>query len=414
MNTEEKIKRVFEFPLFQALSQRRVRRFGLGYQYARDDTFRYASEKPALPLDDLETALLAWAGHGVTGFALGEGQVSTGVHSSWNGRSHPSPCNDQRVLLIIVNDSGVYAYEPPDATKVVEIAGEGDREKILEAYRQGLHRISPTRPDFSKAASLGSNRWFDNKPGSTVFFPVVDLSVEHINHITAGIERGKARYFDERYQRWAGIEEWVRCGYLTGAQTTLRHLDDSTLIPQCGVSFYISQNIMLAAEAIGLGCIVTGLSAPVVLGGTHFTQGLGFRFETDADGQPNPVGLDGVFEGFCPPYKTMDQAVDEFFDIRYGADGLLTAAYSGTTPLKDWQAVVSGSRQLRAETRQASKDLCNYVYDTYGRFPALADTIQLPTMITVHHLDVDFYDRYYPAEVVPENTRKHLAEWHDL
>jgi hypothetical protein len=195
---------------------------------------------------------------------------------------------------------------------------------------------------------------------------------------------------------------------------TLRRLVDSTLVPQCGVGFYISQNIMLAAEAIGLGCIITRLSAPIVLGGTPLTQGLGFRFETDMDGGLNPIGLDGILEGFCPPYKTMDQAVDDFFDLRYGPNGHLTAEYTGSTPVKDWQSVVSQARPIRTETRQAAKDVCNYIYSTYGRFPALADTIQLPTMITVHHLDTDFYDHFYPAEAVPENTRNHLSEWHGL
>jgi hypothetical protein len=413
MDTTEKIQQVFRFPLFQALAQRRTRRFGLGYEYAKDGTFRYRSEKPAVPLDDVETALLAWAGHGITGLSLGEGQVSTGVHSSWNGRTHPSPCNDQRVLLIIVNDSGVFAYDPPDAAGVAEITGEGDLDKVLEVYRQGLRPISASRPDFTNAAWIGANRWFANKPGSTLFFPVIDLTVEHINHVVAGIERGRAKYFDERYRRWAGIEAWIKNGYLTGPEMTMRHVDDSTLIPQVGIAFYMSQNLMLAAEAIGLGCVVTGLTAPVVLGGTALTTGLGFRFAPDADGCLNPVGLDGIFEGFCPPYKSMDQAVDEFFDLRYGANGHLTAEYSGATPFKDWPGVVSGAKPPRAETIQAAKDFCNYVYETYGRFPATADTIQLPTMITVHHLDTEFYDRFYPAEAIPENTRRHLDEWHD-
>jgi hypothetical protein len=42
-------------------------------------------------------------------------------------------------------------------------------------------------------------------------------------------------------------------------------------------------------------------------------QALGFRM-VDPDGTPafaNPVGLDGVLEGYCPPYyPSMDAAVD--------------------------------------------------------------------------------------------------------
>ena len=29
-----------------------------------------------------------------------------------------------------------------------------------------------------------------------------------------------------------------------------------------------------------------------------------------------------------------------------------------------------------------------------------------------HHLDISFYDRYYPREALPDNVRGHMAEWH--
>ncbi len=413
MNYEDKIKMVFQFSLFEALARRRVRRFGLGYEYAKDDTFRYKSTKTPIPLDEIETALLAWAGHGITGLSLGEGQISTGVHSSWNGRSHPNPCNDQHALLIIVNDEGVFSYEPPDATKIVEIGCEGDYSKILEGYHKGIRRISDKRPDFTNASWISANTWMANKPGSTIFFPVIDLSMEHINHVVASFEREKLKYFDERFKRWAGIDKWIKNGYLTGPEVTMRFVDYSTLIPQCGISFFIGQNIMLAAEALGLGCVITGLSATVVLGGTPFTEGLGFRFVTDKDGELNPVGLDGILEGSCPPYKSMDDAVDEFFDVRYGQDGHLTQSYPGPTPVRDWQGLVTWAKRLSQEAREGTTDFCNYVFNTYGRFPALADTMQLPIMITVHHLDPDFYDRYYPPEAISDQVRNHISEWHD-
>jgi hypothetical protein len=54
-----KLDLVFQYPLFEALAHRRVRRFGLGYEFTKD-TFRFKSDKPPVPLDELETALLAW------------------------------------------------------------------------------------------------------------------------------------------------------------------------------------------------------------------------------------------------------------------------------------------------------------------------------------------------------------------
>ena len=415
MTDKEKISKVFQFSLFEALSHRRVHRFGLGYEYAKDDTFRYQSTKEPVPMDELETALLAWAGHGITGLSLGVGQVATGVHSSWNSRSHANACNNQHSLLIIVNDDGVFSYEPPDATKIVEIAEEADREKILEVYKNGLRRLSDKRPDFTDAAWISANTWMADKPGSTTFFPVIDLSAEHINHAIAGFEREKLKLYDETHKRWAGVDKWVDNGYLDGPEVSMHFADYATMTVQLAAGFFMAQNISLACEAIGLGCAVTSPTAPVVLGGTPFTEGLGFRFTTDVNGELNPVGLDGVLEGLCPPYKNnMDEAVEEFLDTRYGSNGILTQEYSGPTPLKDWQSLLSRSKRLSPEAIQGAKDFCNYVHDTYGRFPALVDTMQIPIMITTHHVDTDFYDQFYPPEAVSDSIRNHLSEWHGM
>jgi hypothetical protein len=42
MNAEERLEATFGFPLFEALSQRRVRRFGLGYELD-DGAFQFSS-----------------------------------------------------------------------------------------------------------------------------------------------------------------------------------------------------------------------------------------------------------------------------------------------------------------------------------------------------------------------------------
>ena len=254
-----------------------------------------------------------------------------------------------------------------------------------------------------------------NKPGSTVFFPVVDLSAEHINHALAGFEREKLKVWDERIKAWAGIRKWVDNGTLAGTTVTMRYVDHNTLNAQLAGAFFMAQNITLACETIGLGCAVTGCAAPVVLGGTPFTEGLGFRFTSDKDGELNPVGLDGHLEGFCPPYfNNMNEAVDRFLDIRYGERGILCPDYDGPTPLKDWRSVASRAGRLSPQTVAAAKDFCNFVWDNYGRFPAQFDTMQLPAMITVHHVDVDFYDSFYPPDAVSPSIRRHLSTWHGL
>lgn len=410
---KERIAHFFEFPLFQALARRRTRRVGLGYNLD-DGTFSYRSTAEPVPLTELETAILAWAAHGTNGMALGEAQVATGVHSTWNGRTHPAACNDPHAFLMIVNDDGVFVYDPPDATSIVEITGIEDAEKIVASYRKGLRRLNDKPPAFTEAAWIKANLWMTEKPGATLFFPVVDVSAEYINVLLSDFERERLRIIDENTGQWAGVGRWVQSGMLNGPEVTMRFVELGMLNTQVSIGHYMAQNLALACEAIGIGHVTFGGLVPlVVLGGSPFTRGLGLRFITGKDGMPNPVGLDGILEGHCPPYfETMDEAVQDIFDIRYGSQGILSSRYRGPTPLKDWDTFIEGARPVSEEAVQAVKAYCTYVYDTYGRFPGIIDTIQLPIGCIAHHLDLDFYDEYYPSDALTDAHRRHMAIWH--
>ncbi|GAG49418.1 unnamed protein product, partial [marine sediment metagenome] len=127
----------------------------------------------------------------------------------------------------------------------------------------------------------------------------------------------------------------------------------------------------------------------------------------------NPVGLDGVFESYQPPYyKTMDDAVDAFMEKRFGSGGILTSNYSGIVPYKDWKKVQPGYLVPSKEVIQIVKDYCNYIFDTFGRFPATLDTIVMPEWLQVHHLDEEFYDKYGMDKLLNETHRKHMGLWH--
>src|SRR5262249_38327692 len=42
------------------------------------------------------------------------------------------------------------------------------------------------------------------------------------------------------------------------------------------------------------------------------------------------------------------------------------------------------------------KDICNYIYDTYGRFPAHVDAFQVPGLwVQFHHLELEYYERFF-------------------
>jgi len=413
---EKRLEKAFQYPLLQAIAHRRTRRFGLGYEIP-SGTLKYKSEKEPIPLTELETALLCWAGHGVNGVILADYQTNLGANSTmgWVGKAHPSPCNDvARVHLVFTNDGGVFVYHPIEATKVVEIETVEDRHKILDFYRKDTYKVANGRADIPSQGLMVANVWAANRPGSTCFFPVIDLTVEYINYCLLTFQYQGIQIIDDKTGKPAGVQKWIDSGFLKGPKVRL--LEQDTHVRQSTVAqgHYIAQNLSFAAEAMGLGYFIFGgFSAPAIMGATPFGKGLGFRFITGKDGLPNPVGVDGLIEAHCPPYfDDMNAAVDEVIDMKFGPGGILTPQHEGVTPYLDWEAYLEGIGHFKDETIECVKAFCNYVYETYGRFPVYFDTMTIPMWLQVHHLDMEFYDKFFPPEVITEAQRNHMAEWH--
>ena len=187
---------------------------------------------------------------------------------------------------------------------------------------------------------------------------------------------------------------------------------------------------MIATQALGLGGHpFSGGKGRVTLGGEKHWHGiggegpcdsLGFTFHRvpeDAPvgaGEELPVGLAGIFEGACPPFHAdMDAAVDFVLDLRWGprrgssprpraADSVALARSRARVPRPSEEAI------------EATKTLCRYIWDTYGRFPATIDPFLMTVWYQATHLDIDFYDRFYPPEALPPHVRSHMRDWHGL
>jgi hypothetical protein len=108
----------------------------------------------------------------------------------------------------------------------------------------------------------------------------------------------------------------------------------------------------------------------------------------------------------------MDDAVDAFVEKKFGSGGTFARDCSGIIPFKDWDKIQPGY-QVPSETAiQITKDYCNYIFDTFGRFPATYDTIIMPEWVQVHHLEEEFYDKYGRGGLVNETHRGHMGLWH--
>jgi hypothetical protein len=60
----------------------------------------------------------------------------------------------------------------------------------------------------------------------------------------------------------------------------------------------------------------------------------------------------------------------------------------------------------------ATVAFAEYVWNTYGRFPAHTDAFKAVVACQAHHLDEDFYDAFYPPGALSESHRGHMHAWH--
>lgn len=65
------------------------------------------------------------------------------------------------------------------------------------------------------------------------------------------------------------------------------------------------------------------------------------------------------------------------------------------------------------EAIACTKDICNYIYETYGRFPAHVDAMYVPGVwVQAHHLDLEYYDKLFVGGYT-ETQADHQQLWHD-
>ena len=418
---------VWQYPLFDALYGRRSRRFGVGFEMT-EGRLAYRSRQPALALDELEEALLVAAGVGQTGTPLWDHPRA--VHRGEAGRTFATTSRGRRTALFLTNDEGVFVIDPTDAASAEPIEGATAdvTSRLVTSYRQRRKKLGDGRLAIPRQVPplFAHNLWDSNKPGATLFMPVCDVSQSLISLIARLVDReggtfvaktgGGMYVVDDRHGfRPAGTERWATRGFLD----TTRVLPLSILERQaCYFMFsepaVICHNIFLATEALGIGgWMHCGFLSLGVL------EALGFRTVRPA-GTPatlaNPIGLDGVFEGYCPPYfTTIDDAVDAVIrGISEPAAGPGSSAAIGERSPYLTSGADGDANVLRSseEGIACTKAICNYIYETYGRFPGTVDTMHLMWFMQAHHLDLDFYRRFFKPGACGPTHLTHLERWH--
>lgn len=440
---------LWSFPLLEAILQRRSRRLGLGMRL-NGGPLAYASRHAPLPLTLEEEAVLAFAASGVTGYALGElpyqgDRPETGggqIMATFLGRTIGAAEALQNVSLVVISDEGAFLVRRPREVPKSEIPAlirMAHERRLLEQYRSLRVRLADRRPDIprSNPFNLAFNQWSSNLPGTTYFLPLNDLTPLYINVLLSALSEDFGFYLlDERAGfRPAGLHRFARSrgGHLnddirSGRVATIQFLE-SWIIEFIAVQQgMMLQNVALAGEGMGLG------------GFTHFAahpwgwfQALGFRMHELPTSQalaagpftaaalkllgrdlpvPMPVGLERggqvLLRPFAPPYyPTMAAAVRGLLDLKYSPTAGAFRDRAEAAPWRDVGAVQAGIPEYSERTVAAVTAYCEYVHGRYGRFPAYYAPFRTVVAHQAHHLDPEFYDRFYKPGMLTETYRRH-------
>jgi hypothetical protein len=127
---------------------------------------------------------------------------------------------------------------------------------------------------------------------------------------------------------------------------------------------------------------------------------------------PTPVGLerDGevLIKPFCPPYyRDMEEAVLAFVDYKYARGTGAFRDGGAATSWRDGPGIQAGIPPYSDDAVAATIAYCEYVYGRYGRFPANSGPFRTVLAHQAHHLDPDFYDRFYRPGALTETQRQH-------
>ena len=443
LSKRPEVRSFWEKGLGWTLAHRRAFKCFRGSSLPKDPFFEQLIETEPLPLSEVELALLCWGGAGTNGLIRNDRAFAQNActHPWFEGRVYSSACNVWYVHLIFATDEGVFLYRPHVPTRMVEIKTKKDIEVVFRAFKEGVLKLSDeplwraetalaerTRRVKTVKTSFGTEKLF--QPGVTYFFPLVDITVELINIYLMLYSTG-TELVDDETGASAGVQEWVEKGSLGAKRVPLSLYETGVFQTLIAHPYYIHQNLQLCAAAMGLGGYVTGggYDSLMILHESLQEGGHGFRFEKDRRGYSYPVGIDGLIEAHMPPYLSMDEAVQDVWDMKfktnYGryspgvreGDEVVYRGYGKQSravhrPFKEPEKYTAAAWIDPEETVQVARCVANYIYQTYGRFPKLFNPLLCENFVQVSHISTEFYRRYYQEDATWKEQREHLDVWH--
>jgi hypothetical protein len=407
------------FPLIEAIHGRRSRRFAKGASIA-NGPLAYTSKEAPEALHPTEQMLLISTVAGNTGWAnlFAHHPAYAGKLPNYTtaagGRSFPSSAGFNTTEFFFTDDSGVYFLPTRDMTPVPS-DGSIDLQAWTEAHRARIIKLADRRLNIPAAMPYmeGHNTWCANVPGSTLIWPVADVAQHVILLLLYLVQNGTGIYDDVNSRQIPGLEKFSHRLNMDMAypMTFLEQVAMTDVATETGTACYAGA-LMLQALGLG-GWMYTGINPFVVLGasGDPAVPGLGFQFRM-LEGNPLPylTGLPGVFEAHVPPhFASMRAAVEAVVARKFGTGGPFDTAQNG--PYRETAAVRGSAAPIDAEAVEITTLMAEYVFSTFGRFPATAPAVHINTYLQAHRLDTGFYDTHFQLGAYLRTHAEHDRVW---
>jgi hypothetical protein len=106
----------------------------------------------------------------------------------------------------------------------------------------------------------------------------------------------------------------------------------------------------------------------------------------------------------------MRAAVEALCERKFGPRGPFHSETPG--PWRDSRKVRSAAQVHSDSFRDCVALQAQYVFDSFGKFPGTVPSIFLMTYLQAHHLDLDFYDKFYEPGAYLKTHADHMSRWH--
>ncbi|HKV00838.1 MAG TPA: hypothetical protein VJQ26_01870, partial [Ktedonobacteraceae bacterium] len=355
-------------------------------------------------------------------FTINESDRLSDYSLRLTGRTIPSAATICTTELFFTDDTGIYLTRTRDLTpaRLREFEKSDDVARIIGVSQAATIQLSnerlalpPQPPHLDE-----HNIWNSNRPGSTLFLPVGDVGQQLLALLAMYVTNGCTLYDDYSGQLGGKLEPFIRTGVISDTpqmRFALSHIEQVAYSTVAMELALVCQNIVLMLQAIGLGgWMYTGIYPYSALGAfaDEGIRGLGFRFIRREDWTfPNPIGLDGYYESVCPPYVAdMYEAARKLAERKFGPGGTYDPATGG--PFLHNSEIKATVKPYTQAQIDCIGEMAQYIYSTYGRFPARYPTILLRIYAQAHHLELEFYDQFYGAGAYLQTHAEHMQRWH--